>query len=168
MNIETYAYEEYVQLVTSFHGNLAPGLLFGGFIVDLVKRTCRKENFSMPSANSHRLPDAVQLLTPCTIGNGRLKILDFGRFAVMLYEKNAGAGVRVNLRRWQARSLVRNRSWFFKLKPKEQDFGLLMLQIKEAGHRLLSIQRVRVDPEKLRRPALGSVDICPECGEPIR
>ena len=32
------------------------------------------------------LPDAVQLLTPCTIGNGCMKIFDTGRVAVTLYE----------------------------------------------------------------------------------
>jgi formylmethanofuran dehydrogenase subunit E len=172
MNIGTYAYEEYVQLVTSFHGNLAPGLLIGGFIVDLAQKNLPEgEFFDALCETPICLPDAVQLLTPCTIGNGWLKILDFGRFAVTLYEKNAGAGVRVYLDAGKLDPWSEIRSWFFKLKPKkEQDFGLLMLQIKEAGHRLLSIQRVRVDPEKLRRPALGSVDICPECGEayPLR
>ena len=38
MNICTYSYEEYLQLVKSFHGNLAPGLIIGGFIVDLAMK----------------------------------------------------------------------------------------------------------------------------------
>jgi len=37
------------------------------------------------------------MLTPCTIGNGWLKIFDFGRYALALYEKYGGQGIRVFL-----------------------------------------------------------------------
>lgn len=30
IKIGTYSYDEYVQLVKSFHGNMAPGLIIGG------------------------------------------------------------------------------------------------------------------------------------------
>jgi len=40
------------------------------------------------------LPDTLQMLTPCTIGNGWLKIFDFGRYALALYDKYAGQGIR--------------------------------------------------------------------------
>jgi formylmethanofuran dehydrogenase subunit E len=43
------------------------------------------------------LPDAVQLLTSCTIGNGWLKVLNLGRFALSLYDKYQVEGIRVNL-----------------------------------------------------------------------
>ena len=43
------------------------------------------------------LPDAVQLLTPCTIGNGWLGVQDWGRFALALYHKETGTGIRVVL-----------------------------------------------------------------------
>jgi formylmethanofuran dehydrogenase subunit E len=42
---------------------------------------------------------------------------------------------------------------------------MLIGQIKEAGHGMLSIQHVRVEPDKLARPRLGKVTICPSCGE---
>ena len=34
MKIGSYSYDEYIHLVKSFHGSLAPGLIIGGFIVD--------------------------------------------------------------------------------------------------------------------------------------
>ena len=37
MNICTYTYEEYLHLVKSFHGSLAPGLIIGGFIVGVMQ-----------------------------------------------------------------------------------------------------------------------------------
>jgi hypothetical protein len=36
MNIGPYSYEEYLSAVKSFHGYAAPGLMLGGFMVDLA------------------------------------------------------------------------------------------------------------------------------------
>lgn len=172
MNIGTYTYEEYVQLVTSFHGNAAPGLLIGGFIVDLaLKNLPEGEFFDAICETPVCLPDSVQLLTPCTIGNGWLTILNFGKFAVTLFEKKTGEGVRVYLDMEKLKNWSEVYSWFMKLKTKkEQDSDLLMSQIREAGHGMLSIQKVRVEPEKVQRKKLGPVAICPSCGEayPVR
>jgi len=172
MNIGTYTYEEYVQLVTSFHGNVAPGLLIGGFIVDLaLKNLPEGEFFDAICETPVCLPDSVQLLTPCTIGNGWLTILNFGKFAVTLFEKQTGEGVRVYLDMEKLKNWSEVYSWFMKLKTKkEQDSDLLMGQIKEAGHSILSMQKVRVEPEKIQRKKLGPVAICPSCGEayPVR
>lgn len=172
MNIGTYSYEEYVHLVKSFHGSLAPGLLIGGFIVDLaLKNLPEGEFFDAICETPVCLPDSVQLLTPCTIGNGWLSVLDFGRFAVTLYEKNSGNGVRVYLDMKKLAKWSEVNAWFLKLKTKkEQDYQLLMDQIKEAGHGMLSMQRIRVEPETLRRKKMGPVALCPACGEayPVR
>lgn len=167
MKIGTYSYEEYVQVVTSFHGNAAPGLMIGGFIVDLaLKNLPDGEFFDAICETPVCLPDAVQLLTPCTIGNGWVKVLDFGKFAVTLYDKNSGEGIRVYLDMEKVKNWSEINSWFLKLKPKkEQDSNLLLSQIKEAGHSILSMQRVKVDPESLNRKKAGPSAICPVCGE---
>ena len=58
------------------------------------------------------------------------------------------------------------RDWYLKKKKKnEQNIDLLMAQIKEAGHGLLSVQQVQVEPEKVRRKKMGPVGVCPVCGE---
>jgi formylmethanofuran dehydrogenase subunit E len=167
MNICTYSYEEYIHLVKSFHGTLAPGLLIGGFIVDLaMKNLPDGEFFDAICETPVCLPDAVQILTPCTIGNGWLSIVNFGRFAVTLYEKYGGKGVRVFLDTDKLNDWPEIHYWYLKKKKKnEQDFDLLLAQIKEAGHKLLGMQRVQVDPEKVRRKKMGPVGICPVCGE---
>lgn len=167
MNICTYSYEEYLQLVKSFHGNLAPGLIIGGFIVDMaMKNLPEGEFFDAVCETPVCLPDAVQILTPCTIGNGWLSIVNFGRFAVTLYEKYSGKGVRVFLDTKKLEAWPEVRDWYLKKKKKnEQDSGLLMEQIKEAGHQLLSVQKVQVEPEKVRRKKMGPVGVCPVCGE---
>ncbi|HOG17952.1 MAG TPA: formylmethanofuran dehydrogenase subunit E family protein [Syntrophales bacterium] len=167
MNIGTYTYEEYVHVVESFHGHLAPGLVIGGFIVDLaLKNLPAGDLFDAICETSVCLPDAVQLLTPCTIGNGWVKIVDTGRFAVTLYEKESGRGVRVYLDTEKLKDWPEVHSWFFKLKPKkEQDKDLLFAQIMEAGPAILSLQSVQVRPEYLVPRKLGGTAVCPVCGE---
>ena len=172
MNICQYSYEEYLNMVKSFHGNLAPGLVIGGFMVDLaMKNLPEGEFFDAICETPVCLPDAVQLLTPCTIGNGWLSIIPFGRFAITFYEKYTGAGVRVFLDMEKLNHWPEVRDWYLKKKKKsEQDKDLLFAQIKEAGHALLSVQKVQVDPEKVRRKKTGPVGFCPVCGEayPLR
>ena len=167
MNICTYSYEEYIHLVKSFHGTLAPGLLIGGFIVDLaMKNLPEGELFDAVCETPVCLPDAVQILTPCTIGNGWLSIVNFGRYAVTLYEKYSGRGVRVYLDTEKLNRWPEVRDWYLKKKKKDQqDAEVLFAQIKEAGHQLLSVQKVQVEPEKVRRKKMGPVGICPACGE---
>lgn len=172
MNICAYSYEEYVNLVKSFHGTLAPGLLIGGFMVDLaMKHLPEGELFDAICETHACLPDAIQILTPCTIGNGWLSIAPFGKFAVTLYEKYTGKGVRVFLDIKKLEAWPEVRDWYLKKKKKrDQDSDLLMTQIKAAGHSLLGIQQVLVAPEKVRRKKMGPSGICPVCGEayPIR
>jgi formylmethanofuran dehydrogenase subunit E len=167
MNIGTYSYEEYLHLIKSFHGSLAPGLIVGGFIVDLaLKHLPEGEFFDALCETPVCLPDAVQILTPCTIGNGWLTVIDFGRFAVTMYEKQGGRGVRVYLDTQKLENWPEIRDWYLKRKKKQkQDTEALLGRIKEAGHGLLGLQRVRVVPEKIRRKKMGPVSLCPVCGE---
>jgi formylmethanofuran dehydrogenase subunit E len=167
MDICAYSYEEYLHMVKSFHGHLAPGLVIGGFMVDLaMKNLPAGEFFDAISETPVCLPDAVQILTPCTFGNGWLSVVNFGRFAVTLYEKYSGKGVRVFLDTEKMNKWPEVRDWYFKKKKKnEQNKELLLAQITEAGYGLLSVQSVQVTPEKVRRKKLGPVGICPVCGE---
>ena len=137
MNICTYSYEEYLGMVKSFHGNLAPGLIIGGFIVDLAKKYLPEGAlFDVVCETPACLPDAVQILTPCTIGNGWLSIVNFGRFAVTLYEKYSGKGVRVYLDTEKLNNWPQIRDWYLKKKPKnEQNLDLLIAQNPGSGAR---------------------------------
>ena len=62
------------------------------------------------------LPDAIQLLTPCTMGNGWLKIIHLGRFALTLYDKQNYEGVRVFLDAEKVEAWPEIKAWYFKLK----------------------------------------------------
>jgi formylmethanofuran dehydrogenase subunit E len=98
MEIGPYSFEEYLEKAAAFHGNPAPGLILGGYMVELAKsRLPEGCIFDAIVETPKCLPDAVQLLTLCSYGNGWMKIVNLGRYAVSLYDKFTGKGVRVFL-----------------------------------------------------------------------
>jgi len=112
------------------------------------------------------LPDAIQLLTPCTIGNGWLRVFNVGRFALALYEKQQGEGIRVSLDAAKLDNWSEIKSWFFNLRPKEaQDSQLLLEQIKEAGVNICHYQPIKVNLGLLKERRNARFAICPRCKE---
>lgn len=159
--------EKYLHVVHSFHGYTAPGVIIGGFMVNLAKRNLPEGTlFNAICETTVCLPDAIQLLTPCTIGNGWVKIINLGRFALSLYDKDQGNGFRVFLDPKKLDNWSEIKDWFFKVKPKvEQNMELLIAQIKEAGETLCGIHPVQVRPELLKKEKRGEIVLCPYCQE---
>jgi formylmethanofuran dehydrogenase subunit E len=158
---------EYIEMVKTFHGNAAPGVVIGGFMVDLAYQNLPEgEFFDAISETRSCLPDAIQLLTPCTIGNGWLRIIDLGRFALSLFEKYTGNGLRVYVDSRKLDDWPELKTFFFKLKQKkEQDSEAVMHEIKLAGTSILGIQKVRVDLNSILSKHHGAFTVCPSCGE---
>ncbi|MBU0698409.1 MAG: trehalose-binding protein, partial [Proteobacteria bacterium] len=167
MNIGPYTFEEFLDLVASFHGNAAPGVVIGGIMVEAARdRLPERILFDALAETRACLPDAVQLLTPCTIGNGWLKVIDLGRFALSLYDKYTGDGVRVFLDPARVKDWPEINNWYLKLRPKrEQDKDLLLDQIKAAGRNLLGLHAVKLRPQFLDKRRRGKVALCPLCRE---
>lgn len=167
MNIRSYTFEEYVERVRSFHGFAAPGVVIGGFMVEMAYQHLLEEGlFDAICETAKCLPDAIQLLTPCSVGNGWLTVINIGRFAMTLYDKSKGEGIRVSLDPAKLEAWPEIKSWFFKTKPKkEQEYQLLIEQIKEAGTSICTIKQVRVAPRFLKKKRRGEIVICPRCRE---
>jgi formylmethanofuran dehydrogenase subunit E len=167
MNILSYTFEEYVERVQSFHGFAAPGVVIGGFMVDLAYQHLPEDRlFDAICETAKCLPDAIQLLTSCTVGNGWLTVINLGRYAMTLYDKSKGEGIRVFLDPAKLETWPEIKAWFSKLKPKkEQDSTLLIKQIKEAGGSICSIEQVRVAPRFLEKKHRGEIAVCPCCKE---
>ncbi|MBP7605324.1 MAG: formylmethanofuran dehydrogenase subunit E family protein [Spirochaetes bacterium] len=159
--------DEYIAMVTGFHGSFAPGLLLGGFMVEHAMRNLPPgEFFDVICETSHCLPDAVQLLTPCSIGNGWLRIIDVGRFAMTFYDKRTGSGVRVYLDHRKLEPWNEIKNWFFRLKPKsEQSRERLIDEMVRAGEGVLGARYLSVKKEYLAHRHGGAISLCPECGE---
>lgn len=167
MHIGSHSFDEFLQLVKSFHGHIAPGMIIGGIMVDTARRQLPAEVlFDAVCETRNCLPDAIQILTPCTIGNGWLKVINVGRFALTLYDKFQGEGVRVFLDPAKTADWPEINTWYLKLKPKkEQDSALLREQIRQAGPEILGWQRVSLRPQFLGRRNRGRMVICPLCRE---
>lgn len=159
--------DEFIEMVKSFHGYVAPGVVLGGFMVDLAYRNLHQgEFFDAISETRSCLPDAIQLLTPCTVGNGWLKIIDLGRFALSLFEKYSGNGIRVYVDSKKLNQWPELKTFFFKLKPKkEQDSKELMREIYLASTSIFSTQKVMVNLDSIKSHRRDIFAVCPLCGE---
>lgn len=168
VKIRTYSFEEYLCLVESFHGAAAPGVIAGGFMVDLaMSRMPEGTLLDAICETTSCLPDAIQLLTPCTVGNGWLKIFNLGRFALSFYDKYEGKGVRVFVDPPRLEAWPEIKAWLFKLKPKaEQDKEALISQMKQAGHSICGVEPVRIQTRYLEKKSRGRVVNCTVCNEP--
>ena len=89
-------YEDFVVRMEEFHGFRSPGILLGALMVEAaLKEVGTTPYLNMVTETIVCLPDAVQLLTPCTIGNGFLQVLDWGKFALTAYDRKTLTGIRV-------------------------------------------------------------------------
>lgn len=167
ITICAHTYDEYVEMVRSFHGSMAPGVLMGGFMVDLAYRNLPEgELFDAISETYSCLPDAIQLLTPCTVGNGWLRVIDLGRFALSLYRKYTGEGVRVYVRSQTLDNWPRIKAFLFKLQPKkEQDLETLARELVLARTSIFGLQKVVVDLNALPPHRHLTFAVCPSCKE---
>jgi formylmethanofuran dehydrogenase subunit E len=167
MKILSYTFEEYLQKVRVFHGNTAPGVVLGGIMVDEARRSLPPDIlFDAISETDKCIPDAIQLLTPCTIGNGWMRIINIGRFALCLYNKQSGEGIRVTVDPEKIKAFPDINNWFFSLKPKkEQSKDLILAAIQRSAHEILGLSRVKVDLESLSSKYEGEYALCRGCRE---
>ena len=170
MKIRNHTFEEYLGLVKGFHGHLAPGMVCGGFMIELAYQHLDEDGFyDAISETPACIPDAVQILTPCSIGNGWIKIINTGRFALILYDKYTGEGVRIAIDPVKLENWQEIKTWALKLKPKkEQDSALLFKQIEEAGTDLYRAEPFTVSKRLRGKKKNTSIFICTSCNESFR
>lgn len=167
MNIDAYTFEEYRQLAENFHSYAAPGLLLGGYMVALAKRHMPEGTLYEALVETRKcLPDAVQLLTPCSTGNNWMKVVNLGLYAVSLYDKHTGEGVRVSLSAEKLKEYPEILAWLLKTKTKaEQDAVRLEKEIRTAGSTLCVVTPIRIKKRFLGKKPMQNIDFCPVCGE---
>lgn len=165
--IGPFSFEDYVNRVREFHGFSAPGVVLGGVMVDLaLKHLPSGILYDALCETDKCLPDAIQLLTPCTVGNGWLKVKPWGRFALALYDKQTGNGIRVGLNPERIDEWPEIKTWYYKLKPKgETDQTRLIDSIQESGYAICRFQEIQVQPGLLGKASRGARIDCAQCGE---
>jgi formylmethanofuran dehydrogenase subunit E len=164
---EIYNFDQLLERITAFHGYPAPGLIIGAKMVDVAMTALAPGGlFDAICETGNCLPDAIQMLTPCTAGNGWLKVLDLGRFALALYDKHTGDGIRVFIDPNKVASWPMIDNWFFKLKSKaEQDGPRLLDEIQHAGEQILQSRKIHLLDRMLTKQAVGHRGLCPQCLE---
>lgn len=163
--------DEFLIMAEEFHGHVSPGVVTGAFLVDAAQRELGHSLYlNAVTETVVCLPDAVQLLTPCTMGNGFLQVLDWGKFAVTLYDRESLDGARawVDLEAAAANPVVA--SWFVR-KPGDQkmDKDPVVQELLTYGPRLVRCQAVRMN-RALKSKGKVLTAACPSCGEsyPLR
>lgn len=158
--------EDFLNEIERFHGFRAPGLVLGGFMVDWAQELIGPNvEADAIVETAYCLPDAVQIFTPCTIGNGWLKVLDWDKFAVTLYDRKQLRGYRVWFDLEKARSVPDLYDWYMRrVAKKDLPLEVLLDAILEAGRYVLSSGAIRVTGH-FERKKKGNTQICPECGE---
>ncbi|MFC1822062.1 FmdE family protein [Thermodesulfobacteriota bacterium] len=159
--------EDFIIRMEEFHGYRSPGLLLGGIMVDIALEELGPTPYlNMVTETVVCLPDAVQLLTPCTIGNGFLQILDWGKFALAGYDRLTLSGVRVWVNPDQLPDYPSIEQWFDRSKrsAEKPPFEDLVPEIIAARSDLLNYSHVR-----LHRALKDSKPVptrrCADCGE---
>jgi formylmethanofuran dehydrogenase subunit E len=138
-------------------------------MVDLgLKNLPEGEFFDVICETSQCLVDAVQLLTPCTKGNGWLKEAYTSRFAIIFYNKYTGDGVRVFIDPEKLDKWKEIKVWYLKEKgKKEQDTEKIFAQLMEAGSDYMSVMKVKVADKYLTKgkKIFNPVALCLSCNE---
>ncbi len=162
-----YTWDQFLERVRQFHSYPAPGVLVGGIMVAMaLEQIPSGVLFNAICETPSCLPDSVQLLTPCTVGNGWLRVVNLGKYAVSLYDKYEGNGVRVHLDPAKLEGWNEIRAWYLKLRIKrEQDSARLQEEIRQAGRSIYTLRPVQVKQGERARSSKGAIAICRSCGE---
>jgi formylmethanofuran dehydrogenase subunit E len=158
--------ETCLEKIERFHGFQAPGLVLGMFLVDRARSRIEEGvEYDAIVESRHCLPDAVQLFTPCTIGNGWMQILDWDKFALSFYDRRSHRGWRVWLDLRKARAYPDLYGWFMRTVPKKKlPLEVLLPVIIEAGPMVLSEMPVTIT-RYFSRVKKAAINVCPFCGE---
>ena len=160
------SFEDFLTTIRRFHGWAAPGVVIGGLMVDLAQEHIGLDVEADAIVETIRcLPDAVQLFTPCTFGYGWMKVVDWDKFALTLYNKKTLEGIRVWLDIEKSRRFPDIYNWYMRLAPKGAlPLDVLLKSIEEAGRQVLSSVPVRV-VQYYGKIKKGRIEICSKCGE---
>lgn len=154
--------QPYFEQGIKFHGYLSPGLALGIIMVDVAKELLGPGRLIDAVVETKAcIPDAVQLMTSCSYGNGWMRVKDWDKVALTLYDKHELDGIRVSINWEEIRKRPLVERWL--MRTGSVDKEEVTKEVIKAGRSILSWQRVRVAPyEKTTNAPLV---LCSSCGE---
>jgi len=162
--------EEYFERCRVFHGSLAPGLVLGGLMVDwILDEMGLSREFDAVVETRKCLPDAVQLLTQCSVGNGWMQIMDWGKLAITLYDYNTREAMRVAFDHNKLNKYPLVEAWASKSKSKTNNpLEPLIDEMIRGGRNLFASRRGSVGTIEIQGLPYGRRRLCSNCGEVFR
>lgn len=172
--------ENYLRRTADFHGCFykAPGIVIGCYMVEYAMELLEEPRGTLNAVVETRvcLTDCVQIMTGCTLGNKHLWLADtLGRYALALYDRDTGEGVRVFLDVHRIDRSIAPDLYAFHLRQRDPRVNTDMAFRKESGLRVveqfMALKRDCLGAEKVRvlfprkRPLHPSIP-CEQCGEP--
>ena len=153
--------QSYFDRGAEFHGWLSPGLVIGIYMVDWAKEILGpRELIDAVTETRACIPDAIQLMTHCTYGNGWMVTRDWGKMALTLFDKRERDGVRVFVDLEKIKRYPLIYQWY--MNEGKVDKDRIAEELLDIGRDILSWQRVRVTHSKVHK---GELKACPSCGE---
>ncbi len=163
-----------------FRRAVEPGIAYGIKMIFSVQKflkikDLRKVNLLVVAETSRCLPDAIQFLCGCTIGNRRLVIKDHGKMAATFFNRDAGRAVRVTISpKFQKRDVQRSKE-FMHLKGKREFAEIESRRLQDAldilrvpDEELLRFQEVEITESLSAIFVPSGIVFCEECGESVR
>ena len=160
-------FDQFVLDMETFHGGRAPGIVVGGLMLEAALREVPDTpDLAIVVETYNCLPDAAQVLTHCTIGNGGLTVYDWGKFALSAYNRTTLKGVRTWLLMEAVAKWPLIDSWFnpSQYKGNRPDFEVLAKEFMRGRSELIGIQEIKVKlPEGAGQKKKTA--LCSDCGE---
>ncbi len=154
--------QPYFEQGAEFHGFLSPGFILGAIMVDLAKELLGPRNLMDAVVETKAcIPDAVQLMTDCTYGNGWMTVKDWGKLALALYDKKELDGIRVYVNLEEIKKYPLIEQWLMMVGAVDKEE--VAKELMRAGRDIFSWQRVRV--ARHRKVKKAPVAVCNSCGE---
>lgn len=155
---------------SEFHSYPAPGLVMGAFVVDWTMEELNAtpgEKLFAVSETKKCLPDALQVIAGCTIGNNRLRIFTMGRFAIAMNRPSVDTtsrGVRIAVDAAKLEAFPTLKAWFMhdRAFDRKAMTGALFDEILGGRRRYLTLEPIAVRVDLKQEWSSGRCDICGE------
>mgnify|MGYP003343728269 FL=1 len=172
MSLPAQSVEDAIEMVTAFHGKYAPGAVIGVYMVDLALENLQplKGKLNAIAESTVCLADSIQVMTGCTIGNKYLWIMNFGRYALCLYDRSTKEGIRVwvNYDKIDGQETPTLKKFFdgtrsYESIPRPKQQRMVIEEFLTVTRQILDFERVFVNlPEKGPLPDPARCDHCSE------
>lgn len=157
--------KEQLRAVWKYQGYFSSGAVIGVFMMNYAREIlgCEFEDDIFVTVETRNcIPDAATALANCTIGNKRLRIVNYDKMALTMTKRDDPNGIRIILDPKKTIKYPVIHAWY--LNEREVSHREVVDEILKAGRDILSFEDVRIAiPPKAKK----EVVLCLECGEPF-